>query len=119
MSGALAVVAVGLVVLAVLGRRAVVEVLGRPVALTLVAAGLTVWSGVDTLDAKDTYNRDPSQANVDAGQAKQLRTNIAIAATAEIAAIGETAAVAIAIAVNPRRRRRRGIGRHTPARGAR
>jgi tetratricopeptide (TPR) repeat protein len=54
-------------------------------ALALLAGGFAVWSGIDTLDALDAFDRDPSQSNLDAGRGKQLRTNIAIGATAVLA----------------------------------
>ena len=45
-------------------------------------AGASIWSGLDVLSKNDEYERDPTQARLDAGQSAELRTNILIGATA-------------------------------------
>jgi hypothetical protein len=56
-------------------------------ALTLALAGITVWSGIDTLQQKDAFDRTPSQNNLDVGRQKEARTNVLIAATSGVAAL--------------------------------
>jgi len=51
-------------------------------ALTLVAGGITTWSGLDTLKAKDEFNKNRTDPNKEAGLAKQNRTNVLIGVTA-------------------------------------
>ncbi len=67
---------------------------GLPPALFLVSgvvtvglAAATVWSGLDALDGVDAYEDDPTQDRLDEGQAKELRTNVLIGATAGFAAL--------------------------------
>lgn len=67
--------------------------------LTLGAAGVLVWSGMDTLSARDEYEEvaareraegngfDEASALLDEGQSKELRTNVLIGATAGLAAL--------------------------------
>ncbi|MGH7298774.1 MAG: tetratricopeptide repeat protein [Polyangiaceae bacterium] len=64
-------------------------------ALTLALAGITVWSGLDTLQQKDAFDRSPTQNNLDVGHQKQTRTNVLVGATAGVAAL--TAAVAFVL----------------------
>lgn len=51
-------------------------------ALTVAAGGVLAWSGVDTLAGVDAYELSPTQAALDDGQAKELRTNVLIGVTA-------------------------------------
>jgi hypothetical protein len=51
-------------------------------AVTVGLAGASIWSGLDVLSKNDEYERDPTQARLDAGQSAELRTNILIGATA-------------------------------------
>jgi hypothetical protein len=46
-----------------------------------VLGGITVWSGIDTLNQKDAFDQAPTQDNLDVGRQKQTRTNILIGAT--------------------------------------
>lgn len=62
-------------------------------ALTLALAGITVWSGLDTLQQKDAFDRSPTQNNLDVGRQKETRTNVLIVASSGVAAL--TAATAI------------------------
>lgn len=43
--------------------------------LTAVATGLAVWSGMDTLSARDEYVKAPTRARYDDGVTLELRTN--------------------------------------------
>ncbi|MBN4049573.1 hypothetical protein JYT86_00785, partial [bacterium AH-315-N03] len=43
---------------------------------------ILVWSGIDTLDGVDAFNRMPTPEGFEEGQAKELRTNLLIAITA-------------------------------------
>jgi tetratricopeptide (TPR) repeat protein len=61
-------------------------------AVTLALAGITVWSGLDTLQQKDAFDRSPTQNNLDVGRQKQTRTNVLVGATSAVAAL--TAATA-------------------------
>lgn len=53
-------------------------------AITLGLLGATIWSGLDTLKAKDEFDKkaNPTESDKEAGIAKQTRTNILIGATA-------------------------------------
>ena len=62
-------------------------------ALTVAAAGITVWSGVDTLSQKDTFDIERSQQNLDDGRAKQTRTNVLIGVTAGLAVVTGVTAI--------------------------
>jgi hypothetical protein len=48
---------------------------------TAVAAGFLIWSGLDTVGQRSTFDADPTQANLDAGKADQLRTNVLLGVT--------------------------------------
>jgi hypothetical protein len=61
--------------------------------LTAVGLGLTIWSGVDTLNQKQTFDGAPTQQNLDDGRSRQLRTNVFIGVTAGIAALTTIAAI--------------------------
>jgi hypothetical protein len=61
--------------------------------VTLVLTGITVWSGIDTLQRKDTFDQTPTQSNLDVGKQTQTRTNILIAATAGVGALTAAAAI--------------------------
>jgi hypothetical protein len=55
-------------------------------AATVAAGGVLVWSGLDTLAGVAPYEAHATQAGLEAGQAKELRTNILIAATSVLGA---------------------------------
>ena len=61
--------------------------------LTLVLAGVTVWSGLDTLSARDDYEANPTQQTFDDGVAAETRTNVLLGVTLGVGAI--TLALAI------------------------
>jgi hypothetical protein len=46
--------------------------------LTAAVAGVTVWSGLDTLSARDDYVADPTEAGYEDGISRQRRTNVLI-----------------------------------------
>jgi len=54
--------------------------------LTVAAGGVLVWSGLDTNAGVADYEASPTQEALDAGQGKELRTNILIAGTAVLGA---------------------------------
>lgn len=56
-------------------------------ALTLALGGITIWSGLDTLQQKDTFDKNPTQSNLDSGKSKELRTNVLIGATSAVAVV--------------------------------
>jgi hypothetical protein len=56
-------------------------------AVTLALGGITIWSGLDTLQQKDTFDKNPTQANLDSGKTKELRTNVLIGATAAVGVV--------------------------------
>lgn len=56
-------------------------------AATLALGGVTVWSGLDVAAQRRTYERTSAEADFAAGQDKQLRTNVLLAATLGLAAI--------------------------------
>jgi len=55
--------------------------------LTLVAGGLLTWSGLDTLRARDDYEKNPTRDDYDHGVSLQRRTNILAGATAALGVI--------------------------------
>lgn len=61
--------------------------------LTAVSAGILIWSGVDTLDQRSTFDAARTQQNLDDGKSKQLRTNVMIGVTAGLAALTAVAAI--------------------------
>jgi tetratricopeptide (TPR) repeat protein len=63
--------------------------------LTAVAAGFSIWSGVDTLNTRDDYLRSGSKSDFDDGRAEQRRTNIGWVVTGSLAAL--TAATALVL----------------------
>lgn len=54
------------------------------VGLTAVGAGLAVWSGVDTLDARDAYEANPTREGYEDGLAREWRTNGFLIGTAAV-----------------------------------
>jgi len=54
---------------------------------TVIAGGLTALSALDTSSQKDTFDGERSQANLDAGKSKQLRTNVLLAVTGGVAVV--------------------------------
>jgi hypothetical protein len=56
-------------------------------ALSLAGGGLAVASGLDTVDKRDAFLVDPTEARLDAGNASQTRTNLAIGVTVGVAVI--------------------------------
>jgi hypothetical protein len=75
------------------GWSPVVVYFGGAVALALT--GITVWSGVDTLQQKDAFDKAPTQNNLDVGKQKETRTNVLVVASAGVAAL--TLATAIVL----------------------
>lgn len=61
--------------------------------LTLVAAGLTTWSALDTLAKLDDFEAAPTQEKLEAGRSKEIRTNVLLGTSIGLAAI--TGAVAL------------------------
>jgi hypothetical protein len=55
--------------------------------LTLGAAGVATWSGLDALAGVDGYEADPTQDALERGQARERRTNILIGVAAGLAAV--------------------------------
>lgn len=62
-------------------------------ALTVIALGVTIFSGADTLAARKRFDDFPSQPNLESGRARQLRTNVLIGVTAGLGALTGAAAV--------------------------
>lgn len=54
--------------------------------LTAVGGALIWWSGQDTLDERDAYERNPTRAGYDHGVRLERRTNLLIAATSVVGA---------------------------------
>jgi tetratricopeptide (TPR) repeat protein len=61
--------------------------------LFVLGAGLTVWSGLDTLEQKKSFDALPTQRNLDEGRSRESRTNLLLLATGGVAVA--TAAVAV------------------------
>ena len=62
-------------------------------AVTAVLAGITVWSGIDTLQRKDAFDQTPTQSGLDVGRQAQTRTNVLIVATAGVGVATGLAAI--------------------------
>lgn len=56
-------------------------------AVTLALGGITIWSGLDTMQQKDTFDKNPTQSNLDSGKSKEMRTNVLIGATAAVGVV--------------------------------
>jgi tetratricopeptide (TPR) repeat protein len=54
-------------------------------AATAVAGGLTLWSGLDLVNARDDFKKDPTRSRFDDGQNKDTRTNALIGVTSVLA----------------------------------
>ena len=50
--------------------------------LTAGLGGALIWSGLDTLDGSRAYAQSPTQAALDDGRVRELRTNVLVGATA-------------------------------------
>lgn len=84
---------------------------GIGAAVTAVGLGLTIWSGIDTLAARDAYVASPTQSGYEAGVGLEWRTNgllfgtLAFAATSAVLALftdfGGGAAIDVAITPAP------------------
>ena len=61
--------------------------------LTALAGGLSIWSGLDTLSARDAYVENPTRAGYENGTALETRTNVLFFSTLGLAAV--TAVLAI------------------------
>jgi hypothetical protein len=61
--------------------------------LTALGAGLTVASGLDTLGQRTQFDKDPSQANLDSGKSKEVRTNVLLIATGTMAVLTGACAI--------------------------
>ncbi len=53
--------------------------------ITAGVGGALAWSAIDTLRGRDEYVQDPTQARLDDGRGRELRTNILVGATAAMA----------------------------------
>lgn len=51
-------------------------------AATAASAGVMVWSGIDTLSARDAYVQRPTEAGYNDGTSRETRTDLLIASTA-------------------------------------
>ncbi len=57
------------------------------VGLTALAGAATVWSGLDTHAARNDFDEAPTEEKLDAGQAKQTRTNVLLAVSLGLGAL--------------------------------
>jgi hypothetical protein len=55
--------------------------------VTLAVAGVTLWSGLDTLSTLRTFNATPTQRTLDAGRTEEVRTNVLLGASIGLAAV--------------------------------
>lgn len=49
---------------------------------TVALAAVLVWSGVDTLSARDAYLQNPTEAGYNDGVGRETRTNVLVGVTA-------------------------------------
>ena len=75
-------------------------------AVTVVLGGITIWSGLDTLSARDDFMSKPTRAGYDDGVAREHRTNWLLGATT-VAGVA-TVAIGVLSAVDERRPRQCG-----------
>jgi tetratricopeptide (TPR) repeat protein len=61
-------------------------IFGTAAGVTVVLAGVATWSGLDTLSARDDYDKHRTQDGYEDGQKKERRTNILLAGTGVAAA---------------------------------
>ena len=61
--------------------------------VTAVAAGFLIWSGIDTMNQRSTFDASPTQANLDAGKGDQLRTNVLLGVTLGLAVLTGVTAI--------------------------
>jgi hypothetical protein len=54
---------------------------------TVLGAGLTTWSGLETLSARDRFLRDPTEQGFRRGLAQQRRTNVFLLGTGALAVV--------------------------------
>jgi hypothetical protein len=54
---------------------------------TAAAGGLALWSGLDTVQARNAWDAHPTAAGLEEGRDKQLRTNVLLGATAGLALV--------------------------------
>lgn len=60
---------------------------------TAIALGLTIGFGVDTLNARDDFDRAPTQEKLDKGRSKQTLTNALLGTTIALGALTGAAAI--------------------------
>jgi hypothetical protein len=58
---------------------------------TVTAGGILIWSGIDTLSARDAYVALPTEAGYLDGASRETRTNVLIVTTAVLGAATATA----------------------------
>jgi hypothetical protein len=58
---------------------------GTLTGLALVGIGLTIWSGIDVVNAAADYRADPTHARYDDGIGRELRTNVLTSVSAALA----------------------------------
>ena len=61
--------------------------------VTAVAAGFLIWSGLDTVSQRSTFDANPTQANLDTGVADETRTNVLLGVTLGLAVLTGVAAI--------------------------
>lgn len=61
------------------------SVFAASLVITAGVGGALAWSAIDTLRGRDEYVQDPTQARLDDGRGRELRTNILVGATAAMA----------------------------------
>src|SRR5262249_46138613 len=61
--------------------------------ITLVLTGLTIWSGVETVNSAHAFDGAPSQAALDSGRAQQTRTNVLLASAIGVGVLTGVAGV--------------------------
>lgn len=54
---------------------------------TIAMAGVTTWSGIDTLSTKSRFNQTGADADLDAGLSQQTRTNVLLGVTVGLAVV--------------------------------
>jgi hypothetical protein len=61
--------------------------------LTVIAGGLLIWSGIDTVSQRTTFNANPTQQNLATGQSDEVRTNVLVGVTAGLGLLTAVAAI--------------------------
>ena len=73
------------------GLSPIVVVIGA--GATAIAGGFLIWSGIDTMNQRSTFDANPTQSNLDTGKSDEVRTNVLLSVTFGLALITGVTAI--------------------------